>query len=245
VIAGEDMSCSAVRRGCRAAARRGQGRCPFPPGPGPPGGLVLRGQQVGLGHHPGHVPTHDQHRHRADLVLGQQASDLLVGGDPVNGHDLCGHDIADRAVPSAVVMRGVVRAGAGPGSGAGLLGQTLLDRGAGSCHVGRAGSAVQGLVVGGAEVAEHGVQMGIGASVSRAGPGWSWPNVASGRDFGHHRSRSECGVAFGAQDETAESVVGAIAKSVSTGTIGDGKIWVSSVDSVLRVRTGERDRDAV
>jgi len=46
-------------------------------------------------------------------------------------------------------------------------------------------------------------------------------------------------------DEIAESVVSAIAKSVSTGTIGDGKIWVSDVDSVLRVRTGERGRDAV
>ena len=45
-------------------------------------------------------------------------------------------------------------------------------------------------------------------------------------------------------DEMAESVVGAIAKSVNTGTIGDGKIWVSGVDSVLRVRTGERGRDA-
>jgi nitrogen regulatory protein PII len=47
------------------------------------------------------------------------------------------------------------------------------------------------------------------------------------------------------QDEIAQSVVDAIAKSVSTGTIGDGKIWVAAVDSVLRVRTGERDRDAV
>jgi nitrogen regulatory protein PII len=46
-------------------------------------------------------------------------------------------------------------------------------------------------------------------------------------------------------DEIAESVVGAIAKAVNTGTIGDGKIWVSTVDSVLRVRTGERGRDAV
>jgi nitrogen regulatory protein P-II 1 len=45
-------------------------------------------------------------------------------------------------------------------------------------------------------------------------------------------------------DEIADSVAGAIAKSVSTGTIGDGKIWVSTVDSVLRVRTGERGRDA-
>jgi nitrogen regulatory protein PII len=46
-------------------------------------------------------------------------------------------------------------------------------------------------------------------------------------------------------DEIAETVVSAIAKSVNTGTIGDGKIWVSGVDSVLRVRTGERGRDAV
>jgi nitrogen regulatory protein PII len=46
-------------------------------------------------------------------------------------------------------------------------------------------------------------------------------------------------------DEIAESVVGAIATSVNTGTIGDGKVWVSPVDSVLRVRTNERDRDAV
>ena len=46
-------------------------------------------------------------------------------------------------------------------------------------------------------------------------------------------------------DDAVESVVDAIDKSVNTGTIGDGKIWVSDVDRVLRVRTGERDRDAV
>jgi nitrogen regulatory protein P-II 1 len=46
-------------------------------------------------------------------------------------------------------------------------------------------------------------------------------------------------------DEIGEFVVGAIAKSVNAGAIGDGKIWVTAVDSVLRVRTGERDRDAV
>ena len=45
-------------------------------------------------------------------------------------------------------------------------------------------------------------------------------------------------------DEIADSVVGAIAKAVNTGTIGDGKIWVAAVDSVLRVRTGERGPDA-
>jgi nitrogen regulatory protein P-II 1 len=46
------------------------------------------------------------------------------------------------------------------------------------------------------------------------------------------------------QDQTAGPVADAIAKSVNTGTIGDGKIWICPVDSVLRVRTGERDRNA-
>jgi nitrogen regulatory protein P-II 1 len=48
-----------------------------------------------------------------------------------------------------------------------------------------------------------------------------------------------------AVDEDAEALVDAIAKRVRTETIGDGKIWVSTVDSAMRVRTGERDRDAV
>jgi nitrogen regulatory protein PII len=47
------------------------------------------------------------------------------------------------------------------------------------------------------------------------------------------------------QDEAAGPVADAIAKSVNTGTIGDGKIWVCPVDSALRVRTGERDHNAV
>ncbi len=47
------------------------------------------------------------------------------------------------------------------------------------------------------------------------------------------------------QDELAEQVADAIAKSVNTGTVGAGKIWVCPVDGALRVRTGERDRDAV
>jgi len=46
-------------------------------------------------------------------------------------------------------------------------------------------------------------------------------------------------------DEAADSVADAIAKSVNTGAIGDGKIWICPVESVLRVRTGERDRAAV
>ena len=48
-----------------------------------------------------------------------------------------------------------------------------------------------------------------------------------------------------ALDDHAETLVEVIAKHARTETIGDGKIWVTSVDSVLRVRTGERDRAAV
>lgn len=46
-------------------------------------------------------------------------------------------------------------------------------------------------------------------------------------------------------DQDVQAMVDAIAKCARTGTIGDGKIWVSDVDSVLRVRTGEQDSDAV
>jgi nitrogen regulatory protein PII len=46
-------------------------------------------------------------------------------------------------------------------------------------------------------------------------------------------------------DDDAETVVQAIAKHARTGTIGDGKIWVTPVDAALRVRTGDRDRAAV
>jgi nitrogen regulatory protein P-II 1 len=46
-------------------------------------------------------------------------------------------------------------------------------------------------------------------------------------------------------DEDAESIVDVIGKSAHTGTIGDGKVWVTPVESALRVRTGERGRDAV
>ena len=47
--------------------------------------------------------------------------------------------------------------------------------------------------------------------------------------------------------ESAEvdDIVGVIMKSAQTGRIGDGKIWVTPVETVLRVRTGDRDSDAV
>jgi len=46
-------------------------------------------------------------------------------------------------------------------------------------------------------------------------------------------------------DKYADLAVEAIAKAGKTGKIGDGKIFVSSIDSVLRIRTGEEDADAL
>ena len=46
-------------------------------------------------------------------------------------------------------------------------------------------------------------------------------------------------------DSDAASVVDAIVKAASTGSIGDGKVWITPVDQIVRVRTGERGVDAI
>ncbi|MGY0023930.1 P-II family nitrogen regulator [Streptomyces sp. cg35] len=46
-------------------------------------------------------------------------------------------------------------------------------------------------------------------------------------------------------DEDAEPAMDAIVRAARTGKIGDGKVWAVPVDSVVRVRTGERGPDAV
>jgi nitrogen regulatory protein P-II 1 len=46
-------------------------------------------------------------------------------------------------------------------------------------------------------------------------------------------------------DEAVDQVVGALAEAARTGKIGDGKIWVSTIDQIVRIRTGESGVDAV
>jgi nitrogen regulatory protein P-II 1 len=47
-------------------------------------------------------------------------------------------------------------------------------------------------------------------------------------------------------DETAvEALVDAIVGAARTGKIGDGKIWVTQADRIVRIRTGELDADAL
>jgi nitrogen regulatory protein P-II 1 len=45
--------------------------------------------------------------------------------------------------------------------------------------------------------------------------------------------------------DMAQSVVDAITQSAQTGKIGDGKIFILSLDDVIRIRTGERGADAI
>ena len=48
-----------------------------------------------------------------------------------------------------------------------------------------------------------------------------------------------------ADDALADKVVDAVVEAARTGKIGDGKVWVTQVESVIRVRTGERGTDAI
>ncbi len=47
------------------------------------------------------------------------------------------------------------------------------------------------------------------------------------------------------KSELLEQVIEAIEKSASTGKIGDGKIFISSIEQVIRIRTGETGEDAL
>lgn len=46
-------------------------------------------------------------------------------------------------------------------------------------------------------------------------------------------------------DDMVERVVEAVIEAAKTGQIGDGKIFVSQLDQVVRIRTGETDQDAL
>ena len=46
-------------------------------------------------------------------------------------------------------------------------------------------------------------------------------------------------------DEDVDDLIDVIVKAAQTGRIGDGKVWCVPVDSVVRVRTGERGPDAI
>jgi len=47
------------------------------------------------------------------------------------------------------------------------------------------------------------------------------------------------------ENEKVNSVIDAIAEAAKTGEIGDGKIFITSIDSVMRIRTGDKDEEAL
>jgi nitrogen regulatory protein P-II 1 len=47
------------------------------------------------------------------------------------------------------------------------------------------------------------------------------------------------------EDAQADAVIDTVVRAARTGKIGDGKVWAVPVDSVVRVRTGERGPDAL
>jgi nitrogen regulatory protein PII len=83
--------------------------------------------------------------------------------------------------------------------------------------------------------------------------------VTESRGFGRQNGRSETyrGAEYHIEfvpkvrmeivvdDERAGRVVDTIIATARTGTIGDGKIWVTDADGVFRIRTGEVDVEAV
>ncbi|MFM7962665.1 MAG: P-II family nitrogen regulator [Actinomycetota bacterium] len=47
------------------------------------------------------------------------------------------------------------------------------------------------------------------------------------------------------EDAVADSIVAVLVKSAGNGKIGDGKVWITDVSRVVRIRTGEEGRDAI
>lgn len=52
-------------------------------------------------------------------------------------------------------------------------------------------------------------------------------------------------VEIAVDDSTLDTVLDAITKAANTGKIGDGKIWVSTLEQVVRIRTGESGQEAL
>ncbi|KDB47982.1 P-II family nitrogen regulator [Glaesserella parasuis] len=52
-------------------------------------------------------------------------------------------------------------------------------------------------------------------------------------------------VEIAVSDDVVEDVISAIQQSVKTGKVGDGKIFVTDIERVIRIRTGETDDDAL
>jgi nitrogen regulatory protein P-II 1 len=69
--------------------------------------------------------------------------------------------------------------------------------------------------------------------------------VSEVRGFGRQGGHTETYRGAEYQIDFVDSVVETIASAAATGKIGDGKIWVTDVERLIRIRTGEEGPDAV
>lgn len=70
------------------------------------------------------------------------------------------------------------------------------------------------------------------------------PEMKIGREYLEHFT-NKLKIEVVVPDKIADSVVDIIAKSARTGRTGDGKIFVSTIDDALRIRTGEKGDQAI
>ena len=82
-------------------------------------------------------------------------------------------------------------------------------------------------------------------SLSQAGV--SGITVTEVKGFGRQKGHTELyrGAETVVTDERLEAVIEAIQQAAGTGKIGDGKIFVTTIDQVIRIRTGEVGADAL
>jgi nitrogen regulatory protein P-II 1 len=66
-----------------------------------------------------------------------------------------------------------------------------------------------------------------------------------GRQRGHTDLVPKVRIEVVVEDADADAVIDAIVGAAQTGKIGDGKVWAVPVETVVRVRTGERGPDAL
>jgi nitrogen regulatory protein P-II 1 len=83
--------------------------------------------------------------------------------------------------------------------------------------------------------------------------------VSDARGFGRQRGHTEVyrgaeyqvdfipktRIEIAVDDDQVETVVKTIVTSASTGSIGDGKVWVVPAEQLIRIRTGEKGPDAI
>lgn len=98
------------------------------------------------------------------------------------------------------------------------------------------------------QVREHLVEAGINGMLATSATGY-------GNEIGYLKHYRGNDITIGCQEKVKlelivprdllDIAVEAIIKGARTGEIGDGKIWISPIEKLIRIRTGETDIDAV